>query len=87
MSATTRPGSESTDLTVGDAVRVNRELASTGTWERYDGREGWVAAVNTQTLRNGSRTYVEIGVSWTQPTRRRHPAADAWFRTDELVRR
>lgn len=82
--ATTRPGSEHTRLSVGDRVRANREGARTGTWARYDGREGWVAAINHQTFPNGA-TYVEVGVSWTRPTNRRNPAVDVWFRTDELV--
>jgi hypothetical protein len=81
----TRPGSETTDLKVGDHVRANREMPSSGSWSRYDGRRGWVAVINHQKFPNGN-TYVEIGVSWTQPTSRRHPAADSWFRADELVR-
>jgi hypothetical protein len=82
----TRPGSETTGLKVGDAVRVNRETASSGTWSLYDGRDGWIAAVNHQKFPDG-RTYVELGVSWVQPTARRNPATDAWFRADELVPR
>jgi hypothetical protein len=80
---TTRPGSETTGLAVGDPVRVARSGGSTGTWSRYDGRNGWVAALTTQTFPSGV-TYVEIGVSWVQPTDRRNPATDAWFRADEL---
>jgi hypothetical protein len=71
---------------VGDPVRCNRERPPSGTWRRYDGREGWVAAVNTQTFTNGD-VYVEIGVAWS----RRRPGAggraDAWFLPDELVPR
>jgi hypothetical protein len=80
---TTAPGSETTALRVGDAVRVARKMASAGTWARYDGRDGWVAAVTAQTFPDG-RTYTEVGVTWTQPTQARNPAADAWFRADEL---
>lgn len=75
-----------TRFTVGDPVRCNRERPSSGTWSRYDGREGWVSAVNRQTFANGA-VYVEIGVTWTRPTARRNPAADAWFLPDELVPR
>ena len=82
---TARPGSETTDLVVGDNVRATRTTVSRGTWRLYDGREGWVAAVNRQTFPDGT-TYVEIGVSWTQPTEQRNPAADVWFRADELAR-
>jgi hypothetical protein len=81
---TTRPGSEKTTFTVGDKVRVNRERASAGSWGRYDGREGFIAAINHQKFPNGN-TYVELGVSWTRPTDKRNPATDAWFRNDELV--
>jgi hypothetical protein len=83
---TTRPGSEATTLTAGAAVRVNRAETSSGTWPAYDGRDGWVATVHRQEFPNGN-TYVELGVTWTRPTPRRHPAADAWFRADEIVPR
>ena len=82
---TTGPGSETTTLAVGDHVRAERTGASTGTWSRYAGREGWVAAVNRQQFPDG-RTYVEIGVSWIRPTDARNPAVDSWFRADELRR-
>ena len=84
--ATTQPGSETTNFTVGDAVQVRRETVSTGTWSRYDGRNGWVAAVNRQQFPSGVN-YVEIGVSWTQPTDARNPATNVWFRADELKSR
>lgn len=81
---TTRPGSETTRLRVGTKVRVDRARASSGTWARYAGREGWVAAVNREVFPSGV-TYVEIGVSWTRPGKRK-PGTDVWFRADELVR-
>jgi hypothetical protein len=83
---TTRPGSETTTLTVGDAIRVNRELGRSGTWGLYDGREGWVSTVNRQTFPNGT-TYVEVGVCWFKPTNWSKVSAEAWFRADELVPR
>lgn len=83
--STTRPGSERTSLRVGDNVRAARARTSRGTWSRYAGREGWVAAVNRQRFSTGA-TYVEIGVTWTRPTDARNPATDTWFRADELER-
>lgn len=82
---TTAPGSETTDLTVGEPVRVNRATPRSGTWGRYDGRNGWVATINTQTL--PQTTYTEIGVCWSNVTNWRRASADAWFRADEVVRR
>lgn len=79
---TTPPGSESTSLRVGDTVRATRATGSTGTWSTYDGRIGWVAVVVRQTFPDGRR-YVEVGVTWTAPSKA-HPAADAYFRVDEL---
>lgn len=83
------PGSEHSDLRVGERVRVNRALPASGTWSRYDGREGWVAAVNRQRFPDG-RVHVEIGVSFG---RRPRPGSAGggvdkviWFRTDEVVR-
>lgn len=88
---TTRPGSETTRLQVGDAVRVTRTTASTGSWKRYSGREGWVAAINRQRFPDGptgaKRTYVELGVSWSVVTADNKRSADVWFRADELARR
>lgn len=80
---TTRPGSEATDLEVGDAVRVARESGRSGTWGRYDGRTGYVVVVNRQTFPSGS-TYVELGVSWDRPADLERASADVWFRADEL---
>jgi hypothetical protein len=81
---TTRPGSEKTDFTVGDKVRVNREEPAKGSWGRYDGREGWVCAVNHQKFPDGN-TYVELGVSFLPSAADTKRSADAWFRNDELV--
>ena len=83
--STTRPGSETTDLRVGERVQAARTRASAGTWRRYDGRKGWVAAIYRQIFPTGS-IYVEVGVSWVRPTDSRNPSVDAWFRADELVR-
>jgi hypothetical protein len=83
--STTRPGSEATNLAVGDAVRCRQEGRSAN-WSRYAGREGWVAAVNAQAFPDGTK-YVEIGVTWTSPTPKHTPSAAAWFRTDELEAR
>jgi hypothetical protein len=82
--ATTRPGSETTSFHVGDKVRVNRTDGRSRNWGRYDGRNGWVASINTQTFPSGS-TYVEIGVCWFQPANWAKVSAETWFRTDELV--
>jgi hypothetical protein len=82
--STTRPGSEKTDLHAGDRVRVNREAPRRGSWSRYDGREGWVCALNHQTFPTGV-TYVEIGVSFLPSAADTKRGADAWFRCDELV--
>ena len=81
--ATTRPGSESTYLHVGDKVRVHRQAPRLGTWGRYDGREGWVASINTQRFPSGV-TYTEVGVTWTDAADVEKVSADVWFRTDEV---
>jgi hypothetical protein len=81
--STTRPGSETTTLTVGDRVRVRRREGRSGTWARYDGRDGVVVAVNRQTFPNGFE-YVEVGVSWAPGADLARTATDAWFRADEL---
>ena len=84
---TTRPGSETTTLKVGDKVRCQREEPAKGTWKNYDGREGTVVSINNQTFPDGT-TYVEIGlwfgkVSETRDLRR--TKAQSWFRNDELI--
>jgi hypothetical protein len=83
--ATTRPGSETTEYTVGDPVRCHREGSHSQSWGRYEGRTGWVASINRQTLPNGS-TYTEVGVCWFKPGNWAKVSADTWFRVDELVR-
>ena len=79
---TTKPGSESTNLKVRDPVRIQRTIPATGSWKKYQGRTGWVSAINHQTFPDGS-TYVEIGVSWLIPSQR-NPSTDVWFRADEV---
>lgn len=81
--STQRPGSERTELEVGDHVVCRRETGSSGTWSRYDGRDGYVVTINAEEYENGS-TYVELGVAWSASSARSHPAVDAWFRADEL---
>jgi len=76
----TRPGSETTVLRVGDKVRAARTTPRSGTWAAYEGRQGWVTAVNRQTFPDGS-TYVEIGVAWH---RGEEAGSQIWFRADEL---
>jgi hypothetical protein len=80
---TTRPGSESTNLRVGDRVVVAVEDPRSTVSRRYGGREGWVATVNTQRFDSGTR-YVEIGVSWTWQKDMEKMSADIWFRADEV---
>jgi hypothetical protein len=80
----TRPGSETTNLKVGDRVRMNRAEPARGSWDRYDGREGYVTAVNRQTFPDG-RTYVELGVSFLPNVNRTRRGSEVWFRADELV--
>jgi hypothetical protein len=80
----TRPGSESTDLKVGDHVRCNRAEPPSGSWSRWEGREGYVTAVNRQTFPDGT-TYVELGVSFLPSAATGKRGSDAWFRADELV--
>lgn len=80
---TTRPGSEHTRLRVGDKVRVVRQEPRSGTWGRYDGREGYVAVVNRQKFANG-RQYVELGVRWTRVADWSRATAEIWFRADEV---
>jgi hypothetical protein len=82
--ATTRPGSETTTLTVGDKVRASRTRGGTRTWAGHNGREGWVVVVNPQQFPSGT-TYVEIGVTWTRPRNWKKAAAEVWFRADELT--
>jgi hypothetical protein len=60
-------------------------MPTRGAWSRYDGREGYVTGVNTQTFPDG-RTYVEIGVTF-EARFRFEARADAWFRNDELEAR
>ena len=89
--ATTRPGSETTTLVVGDRVRVERAEPAKGTWARYVGREGTVVSINRQTFPHGRGTYVELGVSFTlspaaSSTRVTKADAEVWFRADELRR-
>ncbi len=83
---TTRPGSETTALAVGDPVRVNRATPRSGSWGGYDGRNGWVATVNAETFPNGTR-YTEVGVCWYRVADWAKASAEAWFRTDELTAR
>jgi hypothetical protein len=80
---TTRPGSETTTLTVGDPVRCHREGAHSQSWSRYEGREGWVTSINHQTFPDGS-TYVEVGVSFLPSAATGKRGTDTWFRADEL---
>jgi hypothetical protein len=79
----TRPGSERTSLRVGDEVRVTRAAPPSGTWSRYQGREGWVVVLNRQRFPDG-RGYVEIGVAWSRRGDIDNARADSWFRADEL---
>jgi len=79
---TTRPGSETTNLAVGDPV-VIRTMARSAVSRRYNGRKAWIATVNAQTFPNGN-TYVELGVSWCVRSDWTKASADAWFRNDEL---
>ena len=80
---TTRPGSESTDLTVGDEVIIASTDQRSAIWRRYGGRKGWVAVINTQTFDTGTK-YVEIGVAWTWEKDTARMSADTWFRADEI---
>jgi hypothetical protein len=80
---TTRPGSEYTDLKVGDEVFVYIPDARTAVSRAYHGRKGWVAVINAQTFDSGV-TYVEIGVSWSLVADLARMSADTWFRADEV---
>lgn len=82
---TTRPGAESTALKPGDRVRAARTTPRSGTWARYEGREGYVATVNAQKFPSGA-TYVEVGVTWTRVADWARAHAEVWFRADELVK-
>ena len=77
---TTRPGSETTRLRVGDKVRAARTTPRCGTWAGHDGRQGWVTAVHRQTFPDDT-TYVELGVAWH---RGEGAGSQVWFRADEL---
>lgn len=77
---TTKPGSETTNLTPGTPIRIHR----TGVSSAYAGRSGWVAVVNTQRFDNGLPPYTGVGVTFVIAKDWERAAADAWFRTDEL---
>lgn len=86
MTATTRPGSETTRRRVGDAVYTPTK-ARTGPTTPSNGRKlrrGWIAVISRQTFADGT-TYVELGVSWIRPDAARNVSVDAWYRDDELV--
>ncbi len=72
-------------LHIGDRVQCARAQPAKGTWKRYQGREGWVAALNRQTFPDGAR-YLEIGVNFTTRPTTRRPNADSWFLPTELTR-
>lgn len=75
-----RPGSETTDLTVGTPVRISRS----GVLRQYAGRSGWVAVVNTERYENGCPAYTEIGVTFAIARDWARASAAAWFRVDEV---
>jgi hypothetical protein len=81
---TTRPGSERTDLVVGDDVRVTLRDGCADS-RGYNGRWGRVASISTQAFPSGS-TYVELGVTFGKRDNIVKAQADAWFRNDELTR-
>jgi len=68
---------------VGDRVRCNRAQPPRGTWPRFAGRVGRVAAIHREVLDRG-RVRLELGVSWSLNDAR-HGEVDAWFLPSELV--
>ena len=80
---TTRPGSETTTLVVGDTVTVSLRAGAADS-RGYNGRTGRVASINTQTFLNGT-TYVEIGVTFRKQNDMAKASAEAWFRVDEVL--
>lgn len=82
---TTRPGSESTVLNVGDLVRV--DLGPRGSWQKWHRRKGVVASINEEIFPYNRGTHVEIGVHFgpVKPDHLIQAEAHAWFRDDELI--
>jgi hypothetical protein len=70
-------------IRVGDRVRCDRAQPARGTWPRFAGRVGRVAAIHREVL-DGRRVHVELGISWSLSDAR-HGEVDCWCLPSELL--
>ena len=69
-------------LVCGAQVTCRRQAPARGTWKRYDGRSGIVAAINHESFPDSNLVpkpldYIEVGVMLD--------SRYLWFRLDEIV--
>lgn len=71
-------------LPVGSRIEISRSAPAIGTWPRYQGRRGFIVAVNKEMFPDGSQ-YVEYGVHFIAGGDfSKNWRADAWFKPSEI---